>query len=153
MSRQRSSLSVLSIVLLAALLPGCAVFGLGAPLEKPTVAVDSVALSRVGFGGATGQVDFRIMNPNQVSVPLTAIDWELSVHGERAVTGRVELRQEIPAKGSAPVSAALQIAAADAIRVAPHLARGARDYRLGARLRFATPLGELSVDVAQSGTL
>jgi LEA14-like dessication related protein len=114
MPRLGSSISLLA--LLAALLfvlPACGHFPFGAPLEKPQVTVDSVSIRSVAFSGASGELGMRIMNPNNVAVPLTGIDWELAVHGDRAVTGRVDLRQEIPAKSSAPVSAALQIATAD----------------------------------------
>jgi LEA14-like dessication related protein len=150
MSLRRSLLPLIALVLL---LPACGLFGLGAPLEKPTVAVDSVAITDVSFAGASGELGLRITNPNNVAVPLTGIDWQLAVHGDQAVTGHVELHQEIPAKGSAPVTASLAIATSDAMRVAPHLARGARDYRFAARLRFATPIGELSVEVSKDGTL
>jgi LEA14-like dessication related protein len=146
----RRSLSFFALLLV---LPACGLFGLGAPLEKPQVAVDSVRITDVGFTGASGALGLVITNPNNVAVPLTGIDWQLAVHGDRAVSGHIELHQEIPAKGSAPVTASLEIATADVVRVAPHLARGARDYQLGARLRFATPLGELSVDVTKDGTL
>jgi LEA14-like dessication related protein len=154
MPRIGSSISLLPLLAaLVLVLPACGLFPLGAPLEKPQVTVDSVSIRSVAFSSASGELGMRITNPNNVTVPLTGIDWELAVHGDRAVTGRVDLRQEIPAKSSAPVSTVLQIATADAMRVAPHLARGARDYRLAARLRFATPVGELSVEVTKDGTL
>jgi hypothetical protein len=130
---------------------GCGL--LGRTVERPKVEVQQVALTDVGWSGARGTLDLTIINPNAVGLPLTAIEWQLAVHGDRAVTGRIDLRQEIPAKGSAPVRAELTIATADAARVAPHLLRGARDYQLGARLIFATPLGELSVDVTHQGSL
>jgi hypothetical protein len=36
-----------------------------------------------------------------VGVPLSGIDWQLSIGGVRAVAGRVELSQTIPAHGVA----------------------------------------------------
>jgi hypothetical protein len=69
------------------------------------------------------------------------------------VTGTVELSQTIPARGVAPVATSLSVSTRDAIAVTAALAGGARTYEVKARLRFSTPAGELSVDVAHAGTL
>jgi hypothetical protein len=137
--------------LLVSLIAGCGL--LGKQLEKPSVHVDGVAIADVSWNGARGSLDLTVTNPNAIGLPLSKIDWQLAVHGDHAVSGSIDLHQEIPAKGSAPVQTALSIATSDVIHVAPHLAAGARDYRLSARLHFSTTLGDLSVDVVHDGTL
>lgn len=131
---------------------GCAMFM--HTVEKPTVDVRDVAVTSASLtAGVDGEIRLDVTNPNAVGVPLSGIDWQLSVDGAQALTGHVELSQTIPARGVAPVTAALHIDARDAFEVARRVAGGARDYQLDARLHFATALGEISVDVHKDGAL
>lgn len=122
-------------------------------IEKPKAEVRDVTVSSAGFSGVSGQLRLDVMNPNGFGVPLSGIDWQLSVGGARAVTGKVELQQTIPAKGVAPVTTSLTIDARDAVAVAGSLAAGARDYQISARLHFSTTIGQLDVDIQHSGRL
>lgn len=122
-------------------------------IEKPTATVRDVSVSSVSFAGATGQLAVDVMNPNGFGVPLSGIDWQLSIGGSRAVTGTVQLQQQIPAKGIAPVVTTLTIDARDAVMVAGVLASGARDYRVDIKLHFSTSVGQLDVDVKHTGLL
>ena len=45
-----------------------------------------------------GELDLEVQNPNAFGVPLSGIDWELTIGGARAITGRAELSKTIPAK-------------------------------------------------------
>ena len=70
-----------------------------------------------------------------------------------AVSGRIELTETIPAKGTAPVRAILHVDAMDAVDVGAQLAAGERTYRLDARLTFTTRLGAVDVAVQSTGQL
>lgn len=122
-------------------------------MERPTAKVRDVSISSAGFGGAAGQLQLDVTNPNSVGVPLSAIAWQLSVHGTRAVSGTVELSQTIPAKGVAPVTTSLSIGTLDAAQVLAALAGGARDYQITVRLTFSTAIGPLEVEVQHAGTI
>lgn len=122
-------------------------------IEKPTARVRDVSVASAGFTGVTGELQLDVSNPNGFGVPLSGIDWQLSIGGARAVTGRVELQQTIPAKGIAPVTTSLTIDARDAVAVASSLAGGARDYRLTAHLHFSTQVGPIDVELEHTGTL
>ncbi|HEY5924140.1 MAG TPA: LEA type 2 family protein [Kofleriaceae bacterium] len=122
-------------------------------IEKPTATVRGVSVSSAGFTGITGELSLDVMNPNNFGVPLSGIDWQLSVGGTRAVTGTVQLTQTIPARGVAPVTTSLSIAATDALLVSGALASGARNYRVDVRLHFSTQVGQVDVDVAHTGEL
>lgn len=122
-------------------------------IEKPTAEVRDVTVSSAGFSGVTGELRLDVMNPNSFGVPLSGIDWQLSIGGARAVTGRIELQQTIPAKGVAPITTSLTIDARDAIAVAGSLAGGARDYQISARLHFSTQVGQIDVDIQHTGQL
>lgn len=130
---------------------GCSLFMHS--IERPTATVRDVSVSSAGLGGVTGQVQMDVTNPNGFGVPLSGIDWQLSVGGARAVTGAVELQQTIPARGVAPVTTSLSIGMLDAAQVATVLASGGRDYRIDATLHFSTSVGQLDVDVHKTGTL
>jgi LEA14-like dessication related protein len=130
---------------------GCSLFMRS--IEKPKASVRDVSVSAAGLGGVSGKLQLDVTNPNGFGVPLSGIDWQLSIGGARAVTGTVQLSQTIPARGVAPVETSLTVQATDAIAVASALAGGARSYAVKARLRFSTPVGELSVDVEHTGTL
>lgn len=122
-------------------------------IEKPKADVRDVSLSSASFSGVSGELALDVMNPNSFSVPLSGIDWTLSVGGARAVTGSVQLSQQIPAKGVAPVTTSLSIATSDALAVAGVLARGSRDYQISVRLHFSTQVGQIDVDVTHQGQL
>lgn len=133
------------------MLTGCSLFMHS--IEKPTADVRGVSVSSAGFTGVSGELSLDVMNPNAFGVPLSGIDWQLSIGGTRAVTGTVQLSQTIPAKGVAPVKTSLTIAASDAIVVGSVLARGSRNYQLTAKLHFSTSVGQIDVDVVHSGEL
>lgn len=142
--------------------PRLAVFALIAPLaacflarpvEKPTATVRSASLHVASVTAIEGQLALDVMNPNAFGVPLSGIEWELSIAGSGAVRGRAEASQTIPAKASAPVTTSLRIDLSAALDAAGALARGARDYQLRARLHFSTQLGDLTVDLDHRGSL
>lgn len=148
---QTMRLASLALATSLSLATGCSLFMHS--IEKPSATVRGVSMSAAGLGGVSGELALDVMNPNGFGVPLSGIDWQLSVGGTRAVTGSVQLSQTIPAKGVAPVTTSLTIATSDAIVVGTVLARGARDYQLTAKLHFSTSVGQIDVDVTQSGQL
>ena len=132
-------------------LSGCSLFLHS--IEKPKADVTSVSMASASFTGVTGELALNVTNPNNFGVPLSGIDWQLSIGGTRAVTGSVQLSQTIPARGVAPVTTSLSIGTGDAIAVAGVLARGARDYQISVKLHFSTTVGQIDVDVAHTGQL
>lgn len=142
---------VASLCVLA--LSGCSMFMHS--IEEPKATVEHVSIASAGFTGVAGKLDLDIMNPNAFGVPLSGIDWTLSVDGARAITGRTELSQTIPARGHAPVSTSLAIDARDAFAVGGAIANnvGAHTYRLAATLHFSSGFSKVDVAIAQDGTL
>jgi LEA14-like dessication related protein len=122
-------------------------------IERPTATVRGASVSSAGFTGISGTLQLDVMNPNNFGVPISGIDWQLAVGGSRAVTGTVQLSQTIPARGVAPITTSLTIAASDALSVAAVIASGARDYTITAQLHFSTTVGQIDVDVRYAGTV
>jgi LEA14-like dessication related protein len=142
-------LRTLSLACLVALAGACA--HLPNPIEKPTAEVREVWVSSASMSGMRGQVDLDVFNPNGFGVPLSRVDWELSIGTVTAMTGSFSLSAEIPAKATAPVSVDLHIDARDAIAVARSIGLGERNYTLRAVLHFSTRVGPIDVEVAHSG--
>jgi LEA14-like dessication related protein len=141
---------LLALALLT-LLASCSIFMRS--MEKPKAEVRGVSMSAVSWSGVEGELRLDVTNPNSFGVPLSGIDWQLSIGGARAVSGKIELSQTIPARGVAPVATSLRIDARDAIAVGAALSRGQRGYALTARLHFSTPVGQVSVDLQHRGQI
>jgi LEA14-like dessication related protein len=139
------------MIAVIALGAGCSMFMRS--MERPKIEVRDVAVAPSGLGQITGELKLDVTNPNDFGVPLNGIDWQISIGGARAVTGKIELSQTIPARGVAPVTTSLTIGLADAMAVGAALAGGARDYALAAKLRFSAGFGQLEVEIAHRGTL
>jgi LEA14-like dessication related protein len=138
-------------VVVIALLAGCSLFMQS--IEKPTAKFRGVSVSSAGFTGLSGELSLDVMNPNSFGVPLSGVDWQLSIGGARAVTGRTQLNQEIPARGVAPVTTSLTISAVDALVVTQALAQGVNKYEIDAVLHFSTRVGQVDVTIVHSGQL
>lgn len=141
----------LPLLLLTLMLGACG--ALSPVAEKPKVTVNTVSLSSASFTGIRGEVAMDVYNPNGFGLPLTRVDWSLSVGSARAVSGTFKLSDTIPAKASLPVLGSLTIDAASAIDVAAQLAAGARTYTLRGTLHFQTRFGNLSVDISGEGDI
>lgn len=142
----------MKLVVVAALaMSGCSMFMHS--VEEPKATVTNVSLSSAGWSGVTGKLDLDVMNPNSFGVPLSGIDWTLSIHGARALTGHVSLSKTIPARGHAPINTSLTLDARDAIAAATSLAGGSRDYELAATLHFSTGFSNVDVAIAEHGQL
>src|SRR5205823_6074864 len=128
------------LVVLASLvtLGGCSLFMHS--IERPSAKVRDVHVSAAGLTGLQGEIAVDVSNPNGFGVPISGIDWQLMIGGQRAATGNVHLSKTIPAHGVAPVETTLSISAADAVAVATTIATGSRDYELRAQLHFSTPV-------------
>jgi LEA14-like dessication related protein len=144
-------IALLTLMSLSTLGTGCSLFMHS--MERPTATVRDVAVTSAGLAGVSGQLRVDVMNPNAFAVPLSGIDWQLSVGNARAVTGQVELLQQIPAQGVSPITTALSISTMDALVVAAALGGGAHTYTLDAKFHFSTSVGQLDVDVQKTGEL
>ncbi len=140
-----------ALVLLILTVAGCG--ALSPVAEKPTATVRSVSLSSASFTGMDGKISMDIFNPNGFALPLTQVEWTLTVGSSQAVRGSFDLTATIPAKGSAPVQGTLHIGAASAVGVAAAVAQGIRTYQVRATLHFKTRFGPITAAVVHDGEL
>lgn len=133
------------------LMTGCSLFMHS--MERPTATVRNVSIQSAGVAGIHGELAVDVMNPNSFSVPLSGIDWQLSVGAAPAVGGQITLNQTIPAQGVSPITTSLSLDVIAAAIVAKQLATGVHTYVLTAKLHFSTAVGKLDVDVREAGDL
>jgi len=119
------------------------------PLEKPRVTPRGAHLASASLAGLELRLDLDIYNPNEIALPLRAIDWEISLDNNPLTRGRIDLSAEIPARATAPVAATATIGPGTAITVMGALRGGVGAARVDATLHFQTAIGEVAVAVSQ----
>ena len=103
--------------------------------------------------GAVLRADFDVTNPNSIAIPIKAVDWEVSIGGAEPFRGRAEVDTTIPAYGSAPLAVDVELSAVTAVTTIKAISGGARDYRIGGVIHFATPIGQISMTFQEEGTI
>jgi len=141
----------LPTLLAAALTLGCAHFP-GA-VEKPKVDPLGFSVQSVGLSGLRGTVHLSVLNPNSFGLPLRRATFRVGVGGAEAASGEIDLPLNIPAKGTAPVDASIEVNALSAAQVIANYGAGERHYTLRGTLYFSTRLGEISVEVQSQGEI
>ena len=86
---------------LSMLLAGCAAMGPG--MEKPTVTVIDLRPGEVKALEAIFILELRIMNPNDFPLDISGLNCDLKIDGKRFASGISDVRQEVPAFGTATI--------------------------------------------------
>jgi LEA14-like dessication related protein len=86
---------------LCMLLAGCATMGPG--MEKPTVTVTDLRPGEVKALEAIFILELRIMNPNDFPLDISGLNCDLKIDGKRFASGISDVRQEVPAFGTATI--------------------------------------------------
>ena len=152
--------TILSLVLAAAaagaLVAGCASLGeLSRGIQKPQARIVGTAIETLSFEGAALRFDVEITNPNPVGIELAGFDYELVIEGEPFVSGKVDRRVGVAARGRSvvpvPVELTFQRVFDSVTRVA---AQDEFAYALATGFSFDLPvLGRVRVPVSTAGTL
>lgn len=65
----------------------------------PEVSVRTVSMGRFDFSGVDFLVDLRVKNPNDISLPITGIEYGLALQNVRVAEGRQSKAVTLPAMG------------------------------------------------------
>lgn len=137
-----------------ATLAGCA--GLVAPaLKEPTVTLEDTQVIALDLEQADLLFDFRVGNPNGVTLPLAGIEYELLVNGSRFLDGAQDRRVDIAAHGESRVELPVTLRYRDLFTAFRSLRdRERSDYEIRADFLFDVPLlGRIRVPVKERGDL
>jgi pyridoxine 5-phosphate synthase len=134
-------------------LTGCA--GFGHLFKDPKVKLREAAISGLSTEGADLTLDFDVMNPNGVGLPVQGIDYKVWVNGERFLAGSEGERIDVPAHGAVRVRLPVTIRYDDFVRVLKSLKdHPLPDYDIEAEFRFAVPVvGTVRVPVREHRTI
>ncbi|HTQ81373.1 MAG TPA: LEA type 2 family protein [Thermoanaerobaculia bacterium] len=135
------------ILFAALLLAGCA--GFGHLFKEPKVELAEATVSGLSRSGASLILSFDIANPNGVRIPLSGVDYRVSVNGERLLAGSENDRVDIPAHAATRVDVPVTLRYDDILKVLKTLGDHPRAlYDIQAELRFAVPVvGTVKVPV------
>ncbi len=135
--------ALLGLVFTLAALTGCA--NLPQNLEQPKVHLSSVALGTPKGFSQTLDIELLITNPNSVALPVTGMNYHLTLNGEKLMTGVSNQIPVLEAYSETPVqvTATLDLFSVGKFIKALMQTQSAIDYELGGKLdltSFRLPL-------------
>lgn len=80
-----------------------------ANLEAPEVRVRNVQLGRLDLSGLELIVDLRLRNPNDLALPVTGVEYNLTLQGVKVADGRQAKSVTLPALGEADMRLGLNV--------------------------------------------
>ena len=143
--------SLLLIVML--LTAGCG------SVQRPTASFRTMSISDVSARGFVMNVDVDVANPNSVALPLTNVDYGVSLGGVRVVDGgKIKPEARIPANGHSTITIPVPLTFENLLSAEESIRKGGGDvtYGLDAGLNFDTGLpviGVQRVPLQHEGTL
>ena len=154
MTGRRPLLCAILSLLLLSLLAGCTAIARRV-LAQPTVRFESAAVTGVSREGADLELDFRVMNPNRVTLPLGSIDYRMSVDGQPLLSGTRRERVELAPRAETAVLLPVALRYRDLGNVLGDLLTGGRPvYEVHAEFLVLIPgTGGVRIPVVQRGRL
>ena len=92
------------VAVLLLLVAGCA--SVGSKFEAPQVSIDSVRVVRIVEQRAEISVRLRLVNPNTVELPVTGLEYAITLDGRMAASGRTTRVDPLPPHGEGTVEIA-----------------------------------------------
>ena len=109
---------------LALLLVGCAT--LGRDFEKPQVHIAGIRMLGVKGFESTFQVELRVINPNDMALPVEGVVCDLTLNGRHLAKGVANPGAAIPAYGTVLIPVTIYVSVIDMVGLAHRLIEGAQ---------------------------
>jgi len=150
---RRAALAIL-LLALAAVCAGCTAIARRV-LAEPPVRWESATVTGVNREAANLDLEFRVTNPNRVSLPLGAIDYRLSVDGRPLLAGSRRDRVELAGRAETAVSLPVTLRFRDLGNVLGDLMTGGTPaYEVDAEFLVLLPAtGGVRIPVVHKGRL
>lgn len=141
-------------LLVLALFTGCSSLN----LQKPTARVNGMSVGEVTAQGFTMNFAVAVTNPNSVTLPLAAADYELGVGGTKLLDGKTKPQASLAGGESRSITLPVAVTFENLLAAERAIASGGGNipYDLSAGLTFDTGLpvlGQMRVPVTYKGTL
>lgn len=128
------------IAAIALSLPSCA--SLEDVIQSPGVTLNTIEIQDIDFSAQTFVLGFEVSNPNPFPLPISSIDYGVTLDGERFASGRTAADISVPASGRSDIAISVEL---DLFRTAPkvlYLVREATEDGIPYEVR-----GNLGVDL------
>lgn len=124
-------------------------------IHKPEVRIDAVELEALSFSGLTLRFDVEIRNPNPIGISLSGFDYELQIEGTPFVSGEVDEKVAIAARGRSIVPLPVELGFEELVRTIRELEdREEAAYQLTSGFSFDLPvLGRVRIPVSKKGSV
>ncbi len=151
-------LSIIALFLSVFMLAGCSEllqFLQLSKVEKPTARVSSARITSLSFSEAQILVDIQLQNPNNLSIKLAAMDYDLSINEFSLISGNKDDELSIAARDSSLVQLPFTLRYDDLYNSLKSLSgKDTSSYNFSGGLSFDVPvLGQVRVPVSKSGIL
>ncbi len=121
---------------------------------KPTVTVDRVDLTAIGFQGISANIVFRVENHNAIGIDLAKLVYQLTVDNHPFVQGAADNALHVPAEGVGQLTLPVSFKFVElAEALASIFSKREVPYTIATQLGFGTPLGVLTVPISHAGTM
>jgi LEA14-like dessication related protein len=119
-------------------------------VEKPKVALSSIALRDVSTNGATVVFGVEVDNPNAFSLRLDALRYDLEVGGKQIGSGRIEKPAEVAGRSKGIVDVPVPVKFQDLYSsVSELMSKTVSDYRVRGEAQF----GLITIPFDEKGEL
>lgn len=118
-------LAILFSLALALVVSGCATMGRG--FESPQINLTAIRLMEIKGFESIFEVDLRVSNPNDRSLPIKGVECDLALNGHHLAKGVANPEKEIPAYGSDIVAVTVYASLLDMAGVAGRLLQNLQD--------------------------
>ena len=112
-------------------------------VQVPTVRLNSVECTGLGFRNQTFVLSFDVSNPNNFDLPVSAVTYGLKLQGKRFASGETHGSFTVPARGSREYAISVDL---NLLSTSPELLASVRDgmreqihYELKGRFLLALP--------------
>lgn len=145
----------LRLALVFALLPGCATVNkvLNSAFQNPKVSFRQMNVRNVSFQDITMDFEFMVENPNDLSLSLASLAYDLRLEDKKLASGTTKQGVSLPARGSAPVQLPLTITFTDFVDNLALFFSSKQEvpYSIDTSFGFDTMVGEVKLPLRQSG--
>ncbi len=120
------------LVSFALFLSACSSTGIKGLVEPPTIQVHKVEMGKFSLNGGSATFVLDVQNPNRFAIPLTGMDYGLSLNGVKVAQGVKNDRVTVGAKQSQKLEIPLHFSFRNMMNMLPGLLRsGNLNYDLG----------------------
>jgi len=124
-------------------------------IHKPKVRIAAAELEALSFSGLTLRFDVEIRNPNPIGISLSGFDYELQIEGTPFVSGEVEEKVTVAARGRSIVALPVELGFEELVGTIRELEdRAEAACKLTSGFSFDLPvLGRVRIPVSKEGSV